>query len=210
MIKIKNFLLGLDFKSIVIIGLVIALLLTRMCSSGVQPDYPIVKVDGKKYEQVKHTVDTVTITKTTVVYRPGKVIYSQPLPPTDPPKDVNKDSIVKNYYGTTVYKDTIKLKDNQGYVSVTDTVSQNKIVGRLWNAHILTQTIHDTQIIKELPKAQVYVGGMLGGNKVDPINYVGPAFLLKTKQDHIYALGVGYGTNSTLSVQAGMFWKIKL
>lgn len=210
MIELKKFLSKLDFKTIIIIVLAALLLLTRMCSSGEQITNPIIKVDGKKYEQVQHKVDTVNIVKNTVVYRPGKVIYRQPLKPTTPPKDINKDSIVKNYYGVAVYKDTVKLKDNQGYVLVTDTVTQNKLIGRVWNAHIKTQIIHDTQIVKELPKTQVYIGGVLGGDRIDPINFVGPAVLIKTKQDCIYTVGIGYGDNGTISIQAGMFWKIKL
>jgi hypothetical protein len=209
MIQLKQFLSKLDFKTAIIVALVALLLLTRMCSSA-PSNGSIVKVDGKKYEQVQHKIDTVTVVKTTTVYRPGKVIYKQPLPPTTPPTNIKKDSIVKQYYGVTVYKDTVKLKDNQGYVSVTDTVTQNKITGRVWNAHINTVTIHDTNIVKELPRTQVYVGGMLGGDKTDPINYIGPAILLKTKQDRIYTISVGYGDNGTLSIQGGLFWKIKL
>lgn len=207
---IKSYLLRLDFKSIVILGLAVALLLTNMCSSAVQTTHPTVKVDGKKYEQVSHKVDTVVVVKDTVIYRPGNAIYKRPLKPTTPPKGVNKDSIVKKYYAVNVYNDTIKLSNNQGYVSVADTISENKIIGRVWNAHTNVQTIRETTVLKELPKNQLYIGGVLGGDKIDPINYVGPAVLFKTKQDHIYVLGVGYGDNGTLSVQAGMFWKIRL
>ena len=208
--QIKNFLLGLDFKTLIIIGLVILLLLTRMCSSSPQTSSPVVKVNGKKYEQVQHKVDTVIVTKNTIVYRPGKTIYKQSLKYITPPNNIKKDSIIKNYYNIVVYKDTIKLKDNQGYVSVTDTITQNKIIGRLWKSHIVNQIIHDNNIIKELPKSQIYVGGILGGDKVNPINYIGPALLLKTKQNHIYTISAGYGNNKTLSLQGGIFWKIKL
>jgi hypothetical protein len=210
MIQLKQLLSKLDFKTATIVALVALLLLTRMCSSPAPTNGNIVKVNGKQYEQVQHKVDTVTIVKTTTVYRPGKTIYAQPTKPTTPPKGINKDSIVKEYYGVMIYKDTLRLQDKQGYVSVTDTVSENKIVGRVWNAHINTQIIHDQTIIKELPRTQLYVGGIIGGDKVDLINCVGPAFIIKTKQDHIYSLGIGYNSNNNIAVQGGIFWKIKL
>jgi len=210
MIQIKQILGKLDYKTAIILVLAGIILITRMCSSPVTPAYPTVKIDGKKYEQVQHKIDTVTITKTTVVYRPGKTIYSQPLKPTTPPKAIDKDSIVKEYYGVVVYKDTVKLKDDQGYVSVTDTVSQNKIVGRVWNAHTKTQIINDRTVIKELPRTQLYIGAVMGFDKVNVVNYAGPAILLKTKQDHIYSLGVGYSIAKGVSIQGGLYWKIKL
>jgi len=207
---IFKFLGKLDFKTYIILGLAIVLIIMRTCSSPTPDNGNIVKVKGKQYEQVQHKVDTVTIVKTTIVYRPGKTIYAQPAKPITPPKGINKDSIVKEYYGVLVYKDTVKLKDNQGYVSVTDTVSQNKIVGRVWNAHIKNQIIHDQTTIKELPRLQVYIGGIIGGSATDIISYMGPAIIVKTKQDHIYSIGAGYDSNNKLSVQGGIFWKIKL
>lgn len=210
MIQLKQILSKLEYKTLIIVILAVILLVVRMCSSGDQTSHPTVKIDGKKYEQVQHKVDTVVVTKNVVVYRPGKTIYSQPLPPTTPPTSIKKDSIVKQYYGVTVYKDTVKLKDNQGYVSVTDTVTQNKIVGRLWNAHINTTTIHDNNIVKELPKTQLYIGAVMGFDKANVVNFAGPSLLLKTKQDHIYSLGVGYSNTKALSIQGGIYWKIKL
>lgn len=209
MLQIKKFLSSLDFKSIIILVLIFVLLLTRMCSSPT-PNAPTVKVDGKKYEVVKHTVDTVLVPHNTTVYKPGKTIYKETTIYVNVPSKINKDSIVKEYYGKVIYKDTLHLGKNEGYVSITDTVSQNKIVGRVWGNHINTTIIKDNTIVKELPRTQIYVGGMLGGDKSDPINFIGPAILVKTKQDHIYTLAAGYGDNGTLSVQVGLFWKIKL
>ena len=31
-----------------------------------------------------------------------------------------------------------------------------------------------------------------------------------TKKDKLYSLGIGYGTNKQISLQGGIFWKIKL
>ena len=208
--KAKSFLLGLDLKTLTIIGLVIILLLTRVCSSGEQTNLPKVKVDGKTYELVKHTVDTVTIVKNKVEYRPGKVIYKDTPIYLEHPSNIDTSAVIKEYYSKVVYKDTLKLDQEEGIITVTDTISQNKIIGRLWKASIKHKTIHDVTIVKELPKTQVYIGGVAGFNRVDLINFVGPSVLLKTKQDHIYSLGVGYSNAKALTIQGGIYWKIRL
>jgi len=208
--KIKNFILGLDFKSILIIGLIILILLMRMCSGGDQSSHPIIKVDGKKYELLKRTIDTVTVTKTKVEYRPGKTIFKDPPIYITPPTQIDSLAVVKEYYSKIVYKDTLNLDEDGGTIAITDTVSQNKIIGRLWKASIKQKTIHDVTIVKELPKTQVYIGGTAGFDEDNIVNFVGPSLLLKTKQDRVYSLGVGYGTDKNISIQAGIYWKIKL
>tara|TARA_R110000782_G_scaffold242343_1_gene328870 strand:+ start:1787 stop:2425 length:639 start_codon:yes stop_codon:yes gene_type:complete len=210
MIKIKNFILGLDFKSLLIVGLVILLLLTRMCSSGSNTSASITKADSKKYEMLKHTTDTIFITKTTIQYKPGNTIYKEVKAKGVIPLNVSKDSIAKEYYTTNVYKDTIKLKDNQGYVSLVDTIFNNNIIGRTWDAKITSSVISDKTILNELPKNQIYLGGVMGFDKKNIANFVGPSLLIKTKKDHIYSLGVGYGANQVLSLQGGIYWKIKI
>jgi len=208
--KIKNFILGLDFKSILIIGLIILILLMRMCSGGDQSSHPIVKIDGKKYELLKRTIDTVTVTKTKIEYRPGKTIFKDPPIYITPPTQIDSLAVVKEYYSKIVYKDTLNLDEDGGTIAITDTVSQNKIIGRLWKASIKQKTIHDVTIVKELPKTQVYIGGTAGFDEDNIVNFVGPSLLLKTKQDRVYSLGVGYGTDKNVSIQAGIYWKIKL
>ena len=110
--KVKNFILGLDFKSILIIGLIILILLMRMCSGGDQSSHPIIKVDGKKYELLKHTIDTVTVIKTKVEYRPGKTIFKDPPIYITPPTQIDSLAVVKEYYSKIVYKDTLNLFKN--------------------------------------------------------------------------------------------------
>jgi hypothetical protein len=109
------------------------------------------------------------------------------------------------------------LPDSLGTVSVTDTISQNKIWGRTFDAKVKERTIKETMIVKELPKTQVYYGFTGGFNKEDVVSNVGAGLLVKTKKDKIYQVGVGVanrvtdGTNGTLSpyIGGGVYWKIK-
>ena len=208
--KVKHYTTKLDLKTITIIALVVVILLTRMCSSGDQTTHPTIKIDGKKYELLIHTIDTVTIVKTDIQYRPGKVIYKDKPIYLIPPTKVDTSAVIKDYYCKIVYKDTLNLKEDGGTITLIDTISQNKIIGRLWKTSIKQKTIHDVTIVKELPKTQMYIGGVAGFDQVNTVNFIGPSLLLKTKQDRIYSLGVGIGTDKVLSIQGGIYWKIKL
>ena len=205
----KTLLEKFDLKTIAIIALIIALILTRACSSDPIPG-DRVTVDGKDYIQVKHTVDTVFVNTTKTVYKPGKTIWRTPPHPGKIPQNLDTLKIVEDFYSTYVYKDTLTLDDHLGFITTTDTVTQNQIKGRTYKASINQKIIHETTIVKELPKTQVYVGGVAGFDKVNIVNFVGPSLLLKTKQDHIYSLGVGVGINKSISVQGVIYWKIKL
>lgn len=183
----------------------------RACSdnsNAIKPE--TTKVNGKKYEVVDRKVDTVYIPKDTIVYKPGKIIYRDT--PIYLPISPNVDSlkVIKDYYSAIVYRDTLHLSENMGYVSVTDTISQNKIIGRLWNAKIQKETIHTNTIVKEPNRTQVYIGGLLGFDTKSPINFVGPTVMLKTKSDKVYLVSAGYGVDQRTIIQGGLLWKIKL
>ena len=63
----------LDFKTLAIIGLIIVVVLMRMCNGDkTKKDInkgDIIKVDGKKYEVVDNKRDTVYIKRDTIVYK---------------------------------------------------------------------------------------------------------------------------------------------
>lgn len=209
--KIVQQIKKLDLKSLLIIGLVVVILLMRACSGDGDSTKPeTTTINGHTYEVVDKKVDTVYVPKDTIVYRPGKIIYKDkpiyiPIPP-----NVDSLAIIKDYYSAIVYRDTLHLGENMGFVSVTDTISQNKIVGRLWSARLKQQTIHETTIVKELPRTQLYIGGTVGFGTKSPINFVGPTLMLKTKSDRVYLLSAGYGVDQRTVIQGGLLWKIKL
>ena len=79
-------------------------------------DGPIIKVDGKKYEVIKHIIDTFEIIKTDVVIKQGKDIYHEVIVHDTIEKFQIIDTlfIIKDYLSTYVYKDTLYLKDSLG------------------------------------------------------------------------------------------------
>ena len=209
----------LNLKNIAI-ALLVAIVVFQQCGGNKKGTGEIVKVDGKKYELIKHEIDTVEVVKTKVVTKKGEDIYHETIVEKEViiPAIIDTAALLKDYYSKVLYKDVLVLPDSLGTVAVTDTISQNKILGRTFNASVKQRTIKETLIVKELPKTQVYYGFTGGFNKVDVVSNLGAGVLIKSKSDKIYQLGIGIankvgtdGTNGTLSpfIGGGVFWKIK-
>jgi hypothetical protein len=207
----------LNFKNIAIAVLIVIVLMEFFNPFGNMPGRTI-RIDGKKYEVIKHTVDTIDVIKTKVVTKKGEDIYHETIKEVVIPTIVDTTAILQNYYSKVVYKDLLVLPDSLGTVAVTDTITQNKIAFRTFDAKVKQRTIKETTIVKELPKTQVFVGFNGGFNKKDVISNVGAGIVVKTKKEKLYQIGIGVtnnvtdGTNGSLSpfINAGIFWKIKL
>jgi hypothetical protein len=207
----------LNLKNITIV-LLIVIVVFQQCGGNKTKTGEIVKVDGKKYELIKHEIDTFEIVKTKVVTKKGEDIYHETIKEVIIPTIIDTQALLQDYFAKNIYKDTLQLPDSLGTVSLIDTITQNKILGRTFNASVKQRVIKETTIVKELPKTQVYYGFMGGFNKVDVVSSIGAGALIKTKKDKIYQLGIGVvnkvgsdGTNGVLSpfINGGVYWKIK-
>ena len=202
----KNILKYIDLKVVTIIGLIIVILCLRSCD--INPDGEIKYVNGKPYQVIKHKVDTVYVRTTQTVYKKGDVIYREkPIYVQLPPR-IDTVEVIRDYYSKVIYKDTLKLKDSLGYITLTDTIFQNNILGREWDSHVNKITIKDVTIVKELPKNQFYLGGLLNLNNKTGFTSVGPSVLFKTKKDRVFSVGAGLGTNMTVYYQGGIYIKL--
>ncbi len=211
-----------NFKNIAIVALVIWILLQWFNPGGVMPGGRTIRIDGKKYEVIKHTIDTIEVEKTKIVTKKGKDIVHEVIDvDTLVLKEmVNVDSaaILKDYLAKIVYKDTLTLDGGLGTIALTDTITKNRILGRTWDAKVKERIIKEELIVKEPAKAQLYYGLNAGFNKTDYVSAVGAGLILKTKKDKIYQFGLGVnnrttdGTNGSFSpyVGFGTYWKIKV
>jgi len=209
----------LNFKNIAIAALIIFVLLQWFNPGGILPGKKVF-IAGKAYEVIKHDIDTIDIVKTKVVTKKGEDIYHETIVEKEViiPAVIDTMALLKDYYSKVLYKDTLVLPDSLGTVAVLDTISQNKILGRTFNASVKQRTIKETMIVKELPKTKVFYGLEGGFNKADFVSSVGAGVLINTKKDKIYQLGLGVtnqttdGTNGgfTPYVKGGVYWKIKL
>jgi hypothetical protein len=199
---------------LIIILLLIGVIVIQQCTSDSDSDKPIIKVDGKKYELLSQKIDTVIVDRWKTKYVKGSDIYHETIVEKEKRVEVpvylkgDTIRIVQEYSKKVLYKDKLVLDNDLGTIEVTDTISQNKIIGRKWNAQIKERTITDTKIVKELPKNQVYAGlsGIVGNQNV----LVGPQISLKTKKDNIYGLNVYLDNNLNKYIGFNLAWKIKL
>ena len=208
----------LNLKNIAI-ALLIVVVVFQQCGGNKKGTGEIVKVDGKKYELIKHEIDTVEVVKTKVVTKKGEDIYHETIVEKEViiPTIVDTAALLKDYFAKNIYKDTLNLPDSLGTVSLIDTITQNKIFGRTFNASVKQRTIKETTIVKELPKTKVFYGLEGGFNKADVVSHLGLGVLINTKQDKIFHLGIGAanrttdGTSGALSpyIGGGVYWKIK-
>jgi hypothetical protein len=210
----------LNFKNIAIAALIVYILLQWFNPGGVMPGGRTIRIDGKKYEVIKHEIDTVDVIKTKVVTKKGEDIYHEVIVEKEVqiPAVVDTAALLKDYYSKVLYKDVLVLPDSLGTVAVTDTISQNRILGRTFNANVTQRTIKETTIVKEPAKTQLYYGLNAGFNKEDYVSAIGGGVILKTKKDKIYQFNLGVnnrttdGTNGSFSpyVGFGTYWKIKV
>ena len=210
----------LNFRNIAIAALVIYILLQWFNPGGVMPGGRTIRIEGKKYEIIKHDIDTVDIVKTKIVTKKGEDIYHETIVEKEViiPAIIDTLALLKDYYSKVLYKDTLILPDSLGIVALNDTISQNKILGRTFNASVKQRTIKETTIVKELPKTKLFYGLEGGFNKADFVSSVGAGVLINTKKDKIYQLGLGV-TNQTTDgttggftpyIRGGVYWKLKL
>jgi hypothetical protein len=209
----------LNFKNIAIVALIIFVLLQWFNPGDILPGKKVF-IAGKAYEVIKHEIDTIDIVKTKVVTKKGEDIYHETIVEKEViiPTVIDTMALLKDYYSKVLYKDTLILPDSLGTVSVIDTITQNKILGRTFNASVKQRTIKETTIVKELPKTKLFYGLEGGFNKADFVSSVGAGVLINTKKDKIYQLGLGV-TNQTTDgvnggftpyVRGGVYWKLKL
>jgi len=199
---------------LIIILILIGVIVVQQCTSNNDTDKPTVTVDGKKYELLKHKIDTVVVDHFKTKYLKGEDIYHETIVEKEKrvevPVYVKGDTIriVEDYHKKVLYKDKLVLDNDLGTIELTDTISMNKIIGRKWNAQVKERTITDTKIVKELPKNQVYVG--VGGVVGNSLVLAGPTLSLKTKKDNIYGLNVYVDNNLNKYIGVNLAWKIKL
>lgn len=196
----------IDIRLVAIGLLLIIVLLQQMCGGKHIVDKPVIVTK----------IDTVYVKKNITQYKDGKTIYQVKPIYVVVPQNIPIDTlaILKDYFAKIVYKDTLRLPDSLGIIAIRDTITQNRILNRYFNATIREKIVNKTTTITNPPKTQMYIGVGLGVSKVDILSSVSAGFLLKTKSDVIYGLNLGLinSANSTVTPYIGgsIYWKIKL
>ena len=126
----------LDVRTLVIVALVLFIVFKKNGCSGGKSDKEIVYIGGKQMEVIKR--DTVVEEKThyQTIYKPGKDIIHDSLIYVEVPAKVDTASLLKDYFARVPYEDIIVLDSGLGYVKVFDTISENRIFTRRWEAFV--------------------------------------------------------------------------
>lgn len=109
--------------------------------------------------------------------------------------------IVNDYNKVKVYTDTLRI-NTDNYVSIQDTISQNKIFGRGYNAHFTEKTIVVTNNVYHKPKNELFVGLIGDLRRFDNKIGAGVGFNYK-KQKEAYTLNF-----TTNQISLGFYKKL--
>ena len=164
---------------------VFAVFYFRGCLPTKQKSPEVIRIEGKKYEVLKH--DTVYQKKTITQYRDGVYVYHADSVYVEIPQNIDTAAILKDFYAQNMFADTFKT--DIGSVVIKDTISQNKIKGRTYTAYFKYPEVHT--VVKEKPKAALFTGLGSGINNKGKVQELSAHIFLETPKRTIYGVGVG-------------------
>ena len=184
-----------NIQSLLIAVLVVVILLMRQCSGQVTPTEPQIIRDT--------IIEYVTIEKEYPVYVP-KIKYITKVDIDTFTTPIDTSAILSDYYAIKTYEDKQVLDSLD--LTITDTVSQNQILGRkiAYNFTYPRKTIKETIILN---KRELYFGVGVTGN-FDQLQYLGGEMVFRNKKRQAYGLGVGVDQNLVPVISARMYWKL--
>ena len=184
-----------NIQSLLIVVLIFVIYLMRSCQGENVPTEPQIIGDT--------IIEYVTIEKTYPIYVP-KVKYVTKVDIDTFSTPIDTATILADYYSVRTYEDTQVLDSLD--LTITDTVSQNQILGRkiAYNFTYPRSTIRETIILN---KRELYFGIGVTGNQ-DQLQYLGGEMVFKNKKRQAYGLGVGVDQNLVPVISARMYWKL--
>jgi hypothetical protein len=182
------------YKNLIIVALLVIIL---MISKGLYIP------NMKPVEIVR--IDTFESVHDTTIYKPGKKILKDTTiyDTTYLLAKIDTGEILKDYFAKNVFKDTISFAE--GSVSLVDTISQNKILGRILKASVTQKIIKEVRELRTPPpppKAALYWGIM--ATKQDEKFGYGGGLMYKTANKGIFQLNYTNGKQ----IQLGYYSKI--
>ena len=184
-----------NIQSLLIVVLIVVIFLMRSCSGKVTPVEPQIIRDT--------IVESVIIEKEYPVYVP-KVKYITKVNIDTFSTPIDTSAILSDYYAIKTCEDK-QVLDSLNLV-ITDTISQNQILGRkiAYNFTYPRKTIKETIYLN---KRELYFGVGVTGNP-DQLQYLGGEMVYKNKKRQAYGLGVGVDQNLVPVISIRMYWKL--
>ena len=161
--------------------------------------------DTSKFRKILEVHDTVYQLKTFTKYTKGKDIQSYIiLTDTLPIHDTIR--IIEDYNTIKAYKDTIN-QDSNTFV-ITDTISQNKILSRSFEAKISQKTINHTQLFVEKPSNALYLGFRGDFRPLYDLQVLSPSVMLNAKNKALIGLSLDLYKNGSIGYSGSLYFKI--
>jgi len=206
-------------KNLIIGFLVILCIVEFINPKGILPYRKVSIHDTVGYEVPVH--DTVGVEVPVEVQVPVEVEKQVPYAvhdtvPIDKPIDT---TAILNSIGMKMFKkDILKLPNNVGTVTIFDTISNGRVLGRSFKSDIKQRVVRDTTFLGDARKNLYYIGIDAKLDKPNVINLIGVGFIIKDKDaKHLYKIGVGVsnkigvdGTNGVLVpyIGGGVYWNV--
>ena len=130
------------------------------------------------------------------------------------PTALDTVSILQQYYPKNVFTDVLVLEKGQGKVTVIDTISHNRLVGRTFTAEIKPKLVRERVEVVQPNVREWYLGPEVTSNFNGVNNWYGLNALLKNKTNNIIKLGAGINMRDGLDgpkpyLVGGFYFKIK-
>lgn len=204
----------LDIRNIIIALLAIVAVVEFINPKGIMPHRTLTIRDTVGYEVPVH--DTVGVEVPYEVEVPVEVEKLVPFAVHDTIEaKVDTNYIVNQYLNSkNIFTNTYKFTANQGSITIVDTISKNKIIGRKYTTKI-TPT-RDTVRLPAIFKNEFYVGIDGRFDKPNVVQLLGFGFIMKTKENLLYKIDLGVqnqvtdGTNGRFVpyIGGGVYWKV--
>jgi hypothetical protein len=208
-----------DIRHVIILILLLLSILIFLNPNGIVPNRTVTIHDTVGFEIPVH--DTAEVEVLVEVEVPVEVQVPYAVHDTVTITNLIDTNAILNALGQKIFKkDILKLPSNIGTVTLFDTISNNRIIGRSFKSDVKQKIVRDTMYTPIPRQNEFYVGLDAKFDKPNVINIVGLSVLFKNKDDrHMYRLGVGVtnrvddqGTNGKLVpfIGGGAYWKVKL
>jgi hypothetical protein len=207
-----------DVRHIIIAILLLLAIVEFINPKGIMPRRTISVHDTVGIEVPVH--DTVGVEVPVEVEVPVQVLVDKPVPYAVHDTILTKvdtNYIVDNYLNSkNIFTNTYKFNANQGSITIIDTISKNKIIGRKYTTKITPRI--DTLRLPAIFKKELYMGIDARLDKPNYINLLGLGFMYKTKENMIYKIDLGVqnqvleGNNGKFVpyIGGGVYWKLPI
>ena len=193
-------------KDIILVAIVFVLWLLLFKNSTYIPK-KVDFSDTSKFRKILEVHDTVYQQKNFIRYKKGDSI---------PYVIVVQDSvqipihdtlyILSDYMRKYAYSDTIK-QDSNTFV-IRDTISQNKILSRSFEASLREKTIVTKQLYVEKPKNALYLGFRGDFRPSNGLVVLSPSLMLNAKNKALIGLGFDLYNNGGFGYSGSLYLKI--